>query len=120
MPGDDGTVLLAELARSGVKVRVLTNSLASSDESVVHAGYMKRRHDLLRAGVVLYELKPAANKEALKVKGRFGAGKVAGLHAKTYAVDGERIFVGSFNFDQRSARLNTEMGVVHRQPVRCR
>jgi putative cardiolipin synthase len=112
VPGDQGTVLLADLARRGVKVRVLTNSLASSDERVVHAGYMKRRHDLLRAGVVLYELKPAANKEVLKVKGRFGAGKVAGLHAKTYAVDGERIFVGSFNFDQRSARLNTEMGVV--------
>jgi putative cardiolipin synthase len=112
VPGDEGTALLAQLARSGVKVRVLTNSLASSDESVVHAGYMKRRHDLLRAGVVLYELKPAANKQSLQVKGRFGAGKVAGLHAKTYAVDGERIFIGSFNFDLRSARLNTEMGVV--------
>jgi cardiolipin synthase C len=112
VPGDEGTVLLAELARRGVKVRVLTNSLASSDESVVHAGYMKRRRDLLLAGVTLYELKPAANKQALRVKGRFGAGKVAGLHAKTYAVDGERIFVGSFNFDLRSARLNTEMGVV--------
>jgi putative cardiolipin synthase len=61
---------------------------------------------------VLYELKPAANRRSLKVRGRFGAGKVAGLHAKTYAVDGERIFVGSFNFDLRSARLNTEMGVV--------
>jgi putative cardiolipin synthase len=105
-------VLLTELARRGVKVRVLTNSLASSDESVVHAGYMKRRRDLLLAGVQLFEPKPAANTQALMVTGRFGAGKVAGLHAKTYAVDGERIFVGSFNFDLRSARLNTEMGVV--------
>jgi putative cardiolipin synthase len=112
VPGDEGSALLAELARSGVKVRVLTNSLASSDESVVHAGYLKRRHDLLRAGVALYELKPTANRQSLQVKGRFGAGKVAGLHAKTYVVDGERIFVGSFNFDQRSARLNTELGVV--------
>jgi putative cardiolipin synthase len=109
--------LLVELARRGVKVRVLTNSLASSDESVVHAGYMKRRRDLLLAGVALYELKPTANKQALHVKGRFGAGKVSGLHAKTYAVDGARIFVGSFNFDQRSARLNTEMGVVIDSPV---
>jgi cardiolipin synthase C len=112
VPGEEGTALLAELARNGVQVRVLTNSLASSDESVVHAGYMKRREDLLRAGVRLYELKPTANEEPLPVRGRFGAGKVAGLHAKTYAVDGERIFVGSFNFDQRSARLNTELGVV--------
>ena len=112
VPGDEGTAMLVELARRGVKVRVLTNSLASSDESIVHAGYMKRRRDLLLAGVALYELKPTANNESLKVKGRFGSGKVAGLHAKTYAVDGARIFVGSFNFDQRSARLNTEMGIV--------
>ena len=117
VPGDDGTALLVDLARSGVKVRVLTNSLASSDERIVHAGYMKRRRELLRAGVELYELKPTANRESLKVRGRFGAGKVAGLHAKTYAVDGERIFVGSFNFDQRSARLNTEMGVVIDSPL---
>jgi putative cardiolipin synthase len=112
VPGEDGSALLAGLARGGVQVRVLTNSLASSDESVVHAGYMKRREELLRAGVRLYELKPTANQQPRPVRGRFGAGKVAGLHAKTYAVDGERIFVGSFNFDQRSARLNTELGVV--------
>jgi cardiolipin synthase C len=105
--------LLAELARRGVKVRVLTNSLAASDESIVHAGYMKRRRDLLLAGVALYELKPTAMHEKdPKVKGHFGSGKAAGLHAKTYAVDRARIFVGSFNFDLRSARLNTEMGVV--------
>jgi putative cardiolipin synthase len=112
VPGDGGTAMLSDLARRGVKVRVLTNSLAASDESVVHAGYMTRRRDLLRAGVALWELKPTATTESLKVKGRFGSGKVAGLHAKTYAVDRARIFVGSFNFDQRSARLNTEMGLV--------
>lgn len=117
VPGDDGTAGLTEMARRGVKVRVLTNSLASSDESIVHAGYMKRRRDLLLAGVLLYELKATATNESdLKVKGRFGSGKVAGLHAKTYAVDGARIFVGSFNFDQRSARLNTEMGIVIDSP----
>ena len=78
VPGDNGTALLAELARSGVRVRVLTNSLASSDESVVHAGYLKRRRDLLRAGVKLYELKPTAKEQSVQVRGRFGAGKVAG------------------------------------------
>ncbi len=118
VPGDEGTPLLAELARRGVKVRVLTNSLAASDESIVHAGYMKRRRDLLLAGVALYELKPTAIHERdLKVKGQFGSGKAAGLHAKTYAVDRARIFVGSFNFDLRSARLNTEMGVVIDSPM---
>ncbi len=117
VPGDGGSAMLTDLARSGVRVRVLTNSLAASDESVVHAGYMGRRVELLRAGVVLWELKPTANTASLEVKGRFGAGKVAGLHAKTFAVDGARVFVGSFNFDQRSARLNTEMGIVIADPV---
>ena len=112
VPGDGGTAALSEIARRGVRVRILTNSLAASDESVVHAGYMKRRRDLLDAGVELWELKPSATGESLEVRGRFGAAKVAGLHAKTYAVDRRRIFVGSFNFDQRSAKLNTEMGTV--------
>jgi putative cardiolipin synthase len=120
VPGEDGTASLVALARSGVQVRVLTNSLASSDERIVHAGYMKRRLELLRAGVRLYELRPSAAEaalETLKVRGRFGAGKVSGLHAKIYGVDEQRIFIGSFNFDQRSARLNTEMGVVIDSPA---
>jgi len=83
----------------------------------VHAGYMTRRRDLLAAGVELWELKPNANETSLTVKGRFGSGKVAGLHAKSYAVDRARIFIGSFNFDQRSARLNTEMGLVIDSPT---
>ena len=116
VPGEGGTAMLVALARSGVQVRVLTNSLASSDESVVHAGYLKRRAELLRAGVQLYELKPGAADSSLRVRGRFGPAKVSGLHAKTYAVDGRRLFVGSFNFDQRSAKLNTEMGLVLDSP----
>ena len=117
VPGDGGTALLTDMARRGVKVRILTNPLAASDESVVQAGYSQRRTDLLKAGVLLYELKPTATKESLEVRGRYGAGKVAGLHAKTYAVDRDRIFVGSFNFDQRSANLNTEMGIVIDSPA---
>ncbi len=111
VPGDAGTAALTELARRGVRVRILTNSLAASDVSVVHAGYTKRRRDLLRAGISLYELKPgvAAPRDSERSGGSSGA---SGLHAKTYAVDGKKIFVGSFNFDPRSARLNTELGVV--------
>ena len=112
VPGAGGTARLVELAKRGVKVRILTNSLAASDEAVVHAGYMPRRVELLRAGVALWELKPTVATLAVEVKHRFGSGGVAGLHAKTYAVDNARIFVGSFNFDQRSAHLNTEMGIV--------
>jgi putative cardiolipin synthase len=102
---------LVALAQRGVKVRILTNSLASAEASVVHAGYAKRRRDLLRAGVELYELKPVAGESG----GREtvpGPSVGTGLHAKTYAVDRAKIFVGSFNFDQRSAHLNTEMGLV--------
>jgi len=116
VPGAEGTANLAALARSGVKVRILTNSLAASDEKSVHAGYAKRRVDLLGAGVQLYELKPTAAKEAREDKFRLGASSSAALHAKTFAVDRRRIFVGSFNFDQRSALLNTEMGLVIDSP----
>jgi putative cardiolipin synthase len=111
VPGDKGTAALTELARRGVRVRILTNSLAASDVGAVHAGYMKRRHDLLVAGIALYEMKPRAATERVE-EHRGGSGSASGLHAKTYAVDGTKIFVGSFNFDPRSAHLNTELGVV--------
>jgi putative cardiolipin synthase len=112
VPGTRGTEQLAEIAKRGVTVRVLTNSLAASDEKSVHSGYGKRRRDLLQAGVQLYEIKPNAMLQADKRDDRFGSGSSSGLHAKTLAVDRSRIFVGSFNFDPRSARLNTEMGLV--------
>ncbi len=117
VPGDGGTAALAALAERGVKVRILTNSLAASDEKSVHAGYAKRRQDLLQAGVQIYELKPTAAKESRESKVRFGTSSSSALHAKSFAVDQSRIFVGSFNFDQRSARLNTEMGLVIDSPA---
>jgi putative cardiolipin synthase len=116
VPGENGTAALAALARSGVQVRILTNSLSSSDESIVHAGYAPRRYDLLRAGVRLFELRPTATRDAREERPHHGSSASAGLHAKTFAVDRERIFVGSFNFDQRSALLNTEVGLVIHSP----
>ena len=110
VPTTEGTAALSELAARGVKVRVLTNSLAATDVAPVHAGYAKYRKPLLRAGVRLYELKPTATQRS--ERGGVGGSSDASLHAKTFAVDRSRIFVGSFNFDPRSARLNTEMGVV--------
>jgi putative cardiolipin synthase len=109
VPGEAGAADLEALARTGVRVRILTNALAASDVSVVHAGYAKRRVQLLRAGVRLYELKPTATSEARRDP---AASSSSALHAKTFAVDGARVFVGSLNFDPRSARLNTEMGFV--------
>jgi len=115
VPGEEGTAALVALARSGVSIRILTNSLSSSDETVVHAGYAPRRLDLLRGGVRLFELRPTIARDAGE-RSHFGSSASAGLHAKTFAVDRERIFVGSFNFDQRSALLNTEMGLVIESP----
>jgi len=120
VPGDDGTEALVAMAKRGVRVRILTNSLASSDVSAVHAGYAKRRVELLRAGVRLFELRPTAGRDAQGEKLGIGSSSSSGLHAKTFAVDGQRIFVGSFNFDQRSARLNTEMGLVIDSPALAR
>ena len=117
VPGDGGTAALEAMARRGVRVRVLTNSLSATDVGPVHAGYAKRREALLRAGVRLYEFKPAGGPPAGSpppgdTKLGLSGSRAASLHAKTFAIDGRRIFVGSFNFDQRSARLNTEMGLV--------
>ncbi len=117
VPGEEGTAALAALAGRGVKVRVLTNSLSAAEASVVHSGYAKRRHDLLRAGVRLFELKATAGVKSHEDRGGLGSSSSAALHAKTFAVDRGRIFVGSFNFDLRSALLNTEMGLVVESPT---
>ena len=117
VPGANGTEALVALARRGVVVRILTNSLDSTDVVAVHAGYAKRRRDLLEAGVRLYELKSSVARDDPAEKAKLGISSSSSLHAKTFAVDGKRIFVGSFNFDPRSAHLNTEMGVVIESPV---
>ena len=116
VPRSEGVAALEKMARSGVKVRLLTNSLAATDESAVHSGYAKHRQALLQAGVQIFELKPTAAKNSRDHKAIFGGSSSSALHAKTFAVDNSRIFVGSFNFDQRSARLNTEMGLVIGSP----
>lgn len=104
------------MARPGMKVRVLTNSLAATDVAAVHAGYAKRRRALLEAGVELWELRPTDDKPTRHGSGPFGSSGSA-LHAKTFAIDQERVFVGSFNFDPRSVNLNTELGFIIESPA---
>ena len=118
VPANKGTDLLGGWARRGVKVRVLTNSLEATDVAFVHAGYVKRREELLEAGVELYEMRKRGAGQAPS-SGTFGSSG-SSLHAKTFAVDGARIFIGSFNFDPRSAELNTEMGFVIDSPLLAR
>jgi cardiolipin synthase C len=116
VPMSAGTEAFADLARKDVQIRVLTNSLAATDVSAVHAGYAKRREALLRAGIRLFELKPEASQADSVAPNRALGSSSASLHAKTFAVDGRRAFVGSFNFDPRSAAFNTEMGFVVDSP----
>jgi len=116
VPGAKGTDTLAALAGRGVSVRVLTNSLSATDVSAVHAGYARRRGALLDGGVRLFELERSAIEVEPTGIRMLAGGSSASLHAKTFAVDGRRIFVGSFNFDERSALLNTEMGLLIDSP----
>jgi len=112
VPTRAGVAQLLALVRKGVKIAILTNSLAANDVSVVHAGYAKWRKKLLRHGITLYELKPNTGlREKPHDRGLTG-NSGSSLHAKTFSVDNEKVFIGSFNFDPRSAMLNTEMGFV--------
>ena len=113
VPTRQGNRFFCRRARAGVRMAVLTNSLEATDVIAVHAGYAKRRHALLRAGVRLFELRSVspARHRWWRARGSAGSSR-ASLHAKTFSVDRERLFIGSFNFDQRSVRLNTEMGFV--------
>lgn len=111
VPTRAGVEVFTAMAREGIQIRILTNALEATDVAAVHSGYAKRRKALLEAGILLYEMQrnPVAPRE-----GRAGILGSSGssLHAKTFAVDGERVFIGSFNFDPRSANLNTELGFV--------
>lgn len=106
VPGREGLARLVRLSDRGVEVTILTNSLAASDNAVVHGAYRRYRWPLLSGGVTLREFAPHES--------RGENGEM--LHSKCFVVDGRIGFVGSFNFDLRSAFLNTEMGVVVEAP----
>ena len=119
VPTARGRDELVALAGAGVEVTVLTNALDSTNQALVHAGYAKHRRRLLQGGVRLFELKgdgkadlsvgASASKPMARPAIRSGA---TSLHAKTFSADRKMFFVGSFNFDPRSALLNTELGFV--------
>ncbi|MFT8243762.1 phospholipase D family protein [Roseomonas sp. BN140053] len=111
VPGEAGAQVLIDLVKRGVKVSVVTNSLAATDVVAVHGGYSRYRRRLLKAGVEIFELKRSGQEES----GVLGS-RGASLHTKAFALDGTQIFVGSFNLDPRSADLNTEMGAFLRHP----
>jgi putative cardiolipin synthase len=112
IPGPAGMKLFEELRERGVSVRILTNSLASSDVPAVHSGYQAFRVPLLERGVELYEVRPQPGRPAVR-SGRFkGSSNLFALHAKAFVFDRERVFVGSMNLDSRSLHINTEVGLI--------
>jgi cardiolipin synthase C len=115
-----GVTAFTAMARRGVAIRVLTNSLEATDVVAVHAGYAKRRRALLEAGVTLYELRSRAPDSEPRVRPGLMGSSGSSLHAKTFAVDNSHVFIGSFNFDPRSINLNTEMGFVIDSPPLAR
>ena len=118
VPTEEGMQLIDKLRTRGVDVRIATNSLAATDMPIVHAGYMHYRVKLLEKGVQLYEVRPAPAPDGGDGGGSVkapSAGKFA-VHAKVFVLDRQRVFVGSMNFDHRSLRLNTEIGVLIDSP----
>jgi len=118
IPDAEGRRTLAALRARDVDVSVLTNSRATTDEPLVHYGYAIHRPELLQAGVDLHELMPTAEasgeQHASFGSSGHGSSSLGRLHTKLTVVDEERTFVGSMNMDARSARINTEAGIVIR------
>jgi putative cardiolipin synthase len=116
VPGKKGVTFLKQLSERGVRVRILTNSLASTNLSIVHAGYAKYRKTLLRAGIELYEVNKKFGKEERKEKEHEHGSSKTVLHAKAFVLDREQVFIGSLNLDPRALYYNTEIGLVLASP----
>jgi putative cardiolipin synthase len=109
VPGTEGVDAFADLRRRGVKVVILTNSLAATDVPVVHLGYARYRVPLLRTGVELYELSHSGI--PAEEVASFAGPSMGRLHAKAAVLDQSRVYLGSMNLDPRSDSTNTELGI---------
>ncbi|KWK73149.1 phospholipase D family protein [Burkholderia ubonensis] len=112
VPHDAGVKILGDTTARGVRVAILTNSLAATDAVAVQAGYGPYRVPLLRHGVELYEYKARPGRPRL-----LGSRSRASLHAKAYVIDREILVIGSMNLDPRSTHLNTELALVIHSPA---
>lgn len=115
VPGDEGVEFFQSLIDRGIHVRILTNSLSSNDVGIVHAGYANYRKALLRMGIELYEMNKKLTRKQRREKQVAGGSSKASLHAKTFVLDREKVFIGSLNLDPRSFYENTEIGLVLQQ-----
>jgi putative cardiolipin synthase len=110
VPRKNGIEVFSTLQKSGVDVTIITNSLAANNQKTVHGGYAPSRKPLLEAGVKIYEVRPDAGVSGSEYVA--GSAARATLHTKAFMVDRHDVFIGSFNFDPRSANINTELGVI--------
>ncbi len=111
--------LFRNLVKNGVEVRIITNSLASTDNLQAFSGYRKQRASILKSGIKIYEFKPdpAIRRELIDRYPKLEkTAPIFAIHAKSMVIDGETLFVGTFNFDPRSANLNTEVGMLVTNP----
>ena len=109
--GIEGIVALRD---RGIEVTVITNSLAANNHTAVHGGYAPSRKPLLKTGVRIFEFRADADIPGTQIAAEEGA--IATLHTKAFIVDAQEFFIGSFNFDPRSANINTELGVIIQSP----
>ena len=109
VPGDRGVQFVRNLVDKGVRVIILTNSLASNNHVPVHGGYARYRKDVIAAGVDLYEARANA---ASELQGSNEAADTLTLHTKAFLIDRRYLFVGSLNLDPRSIEINAEMGLL--------
>jgi putative cardiolipin synthase len=117
VPGPRGMKFFEALRERNVSVRILTNSLASTDMSVVHSGYQAFRAPLLKFGVELYEVRPVLGQPVVRGSQlKTPSSGLYALHAKVFVFDRQRVFIGSMNLDQRSLHLNTEIGLIIDSP----
>jgi len=114
VPRKTGIEALTEVLNRGIQVTIITNSLAANNQSSVHGGYAPSRKPLLKAGARIFEVRADADVSGSELVAASGA--KATLHTKAFVVDRKEIFIGSFNFDPRSANINTELGVIIRSP----
>lgn len=116
---DGGIEFFKKLVDRGVEVRIVTNSLAATDNLHAFSGYSKQRKKILQAGIKVYEFKPYPRVQRVLIERLDALEKsvpVFAIHAKTMVVDGTTLYVGTFNLDPRSAHLNTEVGILLDNP----
>lgn len=120
---EGGIEMLGQLVDRGVRIRISTNSLASTDNIQAFSGYQGQRKELLEAGVELYEFMPhpAIKEELIRRYPRIAENNpIFALHAKSMVIDDRIVYIGTFNLDPRSANLNTEVGMLVDSPELAR